>query len=171
MANPRGIRRLAFRTLFEIDALAACTPAQTLDLEAWHASLDDPEEFTAAERTRAVRLAQDAFAARQAADAAVEEFAPQWPAARQAAPDRAVLRLAHFEMTLGGVNPRVAINEAVELAREFGTEKSPAFVNAVLDKIMHRLESGVESGAGVDVRADAAEDGARAEGTDAAKGA
>ena len=50
--------------------------------------------------------------------------------------DRNILRLAYFEMASGQTPPKVAINEAVELAREFSTQKSPAFVNGVLDKIM-----------------------------------
>jgi N utilization substance protein B len=48
--------------------------------------------------------------------------------------DRNVLRLAFYEMLHGGVPHAAAIDQAVELAREFGGERSPAFVNAVLDR-------------------------------------
>jgi N utilization substance protein B len=47
-----------------------------------------------------------------------------------------VLRLAHHEIRRAGTPPKVAINEAVELAREFGGEKSPGFVNAILDRLV-----------------------------------
>ena len=53
--------------------------------------------------------------------------------------DRAILRLAHYEMTSGRTNPKVVVNEAVELAKEFSTERSPAFVNGVLDKVLKRM--------------------------------
>jgi N utilization substance protein B len=53
--------------------------------------------------------------------------------------DRNILRLAHYEVVQGGVPPRVAINEAVELAREFGGAKSPSFVNGVLDRLFRAL--------------------------------
>jgi N utilization substance protein B len=49
--------------------------------------------------------------------------------------DRNILRMAHYEIVHKGVPPKVAINEAVELAREFGGERSPAFVNAILDRM------------------------------------
>jgi N utilization substance protein B len=49
--------------------------------------------------------------------------------------DRAILRLCHHELT-SGTNPApIVLNEAVELARHFSTDRSPAFINALLDKI------------------------------------
>ncbi len=66
-------------------------------------------------------------------------LAPEWPTYRQPVVDRNILRLAYFEIESGQTPPKVAINEAVELAREFSTQKSPAFVNGVLDKIMRNL--------------------------------
>ena len=51
--------------------------------------------------------------------------------------DRAILRLAYHEITTGRVPVKIAINEAVELAKQFASEESPPFVNGVLDK-MHR---------------------------------
>ena len=50
--------------------------------------------------------------------------------------DRTVLRLAVYEMTLGrDVPPKVALNEAIEIAKRFGTQESPAFVNGILDAV------------------------------------
>jgi Transcription termination factor len=54
--------------------------------------------------------------------------------------DRALLRLAHYEMTSGRTPPRVVVNETVELAKHFSTEKAPAFINALLDKVMKRIQ-------------------------------
>ncbi len=84
---------------------------------------------------KGLALAEAAWGRRREADAAVAALAPEWPTHRQPAIDRTILRLAYYEMTAGGVPPKVVINEAVELAREFSTAKSPMFVNGVLDKI------------------------------------
>jgi N utilization substance protein B len=78
-------------------------------------------------------------------DAAIERTAANWTLKRMAATDRNVLRLGTYELLFGEVPPRVAIDEAVELAKRFGAAQSSQFVNGILDKVMH--EAGVkESG-------------------------
>ncbi len=66
-------------------------------------------------------------------DALIQKFAPAWPVAQIAIVDRNVLRIALFELT-GATNtpPKVAINEAVDLAKLFGSDHSSRFVNGVL---------------------------------------
>jgi N utilization substance protein B len=135
-SSARDIRRLAFQLLFQLDAAGARTEA---DLDGVRASLVDRDEISEAHRARAVELAWAAYQARGRADLEMLALAPAWPAHRQAAVDRAILRLAHYEMTSGRTEPKVAVNEGVELAKEFSTEKSPAFVNALLDKVLKRL--------------------------------
>jgi N utilization substance protein B len=138
MATPRDIRRLAFQALFQLDARGGIGPAD--DPHALVADLlDDPGDFTPSEREKAFRTALAAFDNRSAADAAMQTLAPTWPAHRQAAVDRAILRLAHYEMTLAGTPPKIVVNEAVELAKTFSTEKSPAFINGLLDKILKQV--------------------------------
>ncbi len=129
-ATPRDIRRLAFQTLFQLDARGE------KDASAIEASLDDAEGFDPRDRRKAFDLAMKAFAARSEADASMRELAPTWPAHRQPAPDRAILRLAHYEMHALKTHPVIIVNEAVELAKHFSTDKSPGFVNALLDKIL-----------------------------------
>ena len=73
---------------------------------------------------------------RQAIDQRLERIAPQWPPRRQPAVDRNLLRLAVWELTNLQTPPKVVIDEAIELAKEFSTEQSPAFVNGVLDAIL-----------------------------------
>lgn len=133
MATPRDIRRLAFQTLFQLDARTAA--GSSGDAEDVRAGLAAAEGYSDGERRKAFELAQRAFEERGKADAATVALAPTWPAHRQAAVDRAILRLAHYEMAVKGVDPRIAISEAVELAKEFSTDKSPAFINGLLDKI------------------------------------
>ncbi len=136
MATLSEIRRLAFQALFQIDARGEA------DIDAVRDLIEDDdvkEHYSASEIERAFDLAVGAYEARAAADAEMLTLAPGWPASRQAAADRAVLRLAHYEMTKATAHPKIIVNEAVELAKSFGTEKSPAFVNGLLDKVLKRV--------------------------------
>ncbi|MEM8757498.1 MAG: transcription antitermination factor NusB [Planctomycetota bacterium] len=132
MADPRTIRRLAFQALYQFDASGGAA----IDLS----GLEGGASLTPGEQRRVLALAEGAFANRGQADAAFAAFAPEWPAHRQPAVDRAVLRLAYFEMLSGRTPPKVAITEAVRLAESFSTKKSPAFVNGVLDKLFKQLD-------------------------------
>ncbi len=135
MATPRDIRRLAFQTLFQLDARGGAIP----DAQAIRDSLANAEGYSEGERQKAFDLAAGAFEQRDLADRELEALAPTWPAHRQAAVDRAILRLAHYEMQSGRTHPRIAVSEAVELAKEFSTDRSPAFVNGLLDKVLKRV--------------------------------
>lgn len=69
-------------------------------------------------------------------DGLISEAAPAWPLDQMARVDKSILRLAIFEMLFEpGLSPKVAINEAVELAKLFGHDSSPKFVNGVLGTI------------------------------------
>lgn len=92
---------------------------------------DDP-----AVREAALRMASDVWERKQSIDERVERLAPQWPPRRQPIVDRNLIRLAVWEMTSADTPPKVVIDEAIELAREFSTEQSPAFVNGVLDAVL-----------------------------------
>ncbi|MEQ9454737.1 MAG: transcription antitermination factor NusB [Phycisphaeraceae bacterium] len=132
----RLIRRLAMQMLYQIDLAGEQEAAELLE------GVED-SELDADERQTAVDLALAAWVQRETADAVFAELAPDWPTHRQPPVDRAILRLAHYELASERVSARVAINEAVELAKAFCAEDSPAFVNALLDKAAHRL---VEAG-------------------------
>ena len=70
-------------------------------------------------------------------DAIISKSAPKFPLERIAKTDLAVLRLAVYELLIDHKEPqKVVINEAIELAKEFGGEKSYAFINAVLGSII-----------------------------------
>jgi len=69
-------------------------------------------------------------------DRHIENFAPAWPVEQIPIVDRNILRLAIFEILLDNSVPvKVAINEAVELAKTFGSDSSPRFVNGVLGSV------------------------------------
>lgn len=123
----RDIRRCALQALYQFDVGAGVTD------EVRDSLAESPGNPEAHER--GFQVAVEAWAHREAADAAVAALSPEWPTYRQPVIDRSLLRLAWYEMAEGGTPPKVAINEAVELAKEFSTDKSPQFINGVLDKI------------------------------------
>jgi N utilization substance protein B len=140
MAGLRDIRRLAFQALYQIDQ------HDGRDMPVVRASLDESDGYTPSERDTAFATAQAAYQHRAAADKELAMLAPNWPAHRQAAVDRAILRLAHYEVTLSLTSPsapppKAVVNDAVELAKEFSTDKSPSFINGVLDKVLKRVLS------------------------------
>jgi N utilization substance protein B len=87
-------------------------------------------------RVDAMDMARGVWLEREQIDARLEKHAPQWPVKRQPGVDRTLLRMAVWEMTRGKVDPAVVIDEAIELARQYSTENSPAFVNGVLDAVL-----------------------------------
>lgn len=151
MATPRDIRRLALLALYQFDALAhqsqgeadTATIRGSLDnleaLEEEGLTFADPNRaFSDADKDKAVAIARDAWTNHDRADAVFAELAPEWPAHRMPAVDRAVLRLCHHEMHAGSP-PKAVVNEGVELAKQFSTKESPSFVNALLDKVLKRV--------------------------------
>ncbi|MDA7978998.1 MAG: transcription antitermination factor NusB [Pirellulales bacterium] len=73
-------------------------------------------------------------------DSLLSATADNWSLARMAATDRNILRLGAFEILFGDTPDRVAINEAVELAKRFGSAHSAQFVNGILDRLLHRRQ-------------------------------
>jgi N utilization substance protein B len=72
-------------------------------------------------------------------DQFIAEHAPEWPLDQVAVIDRNILRIALWEMAVYGKTPvKVAINEAVELAKAFGSDSTPRFVNGVLGSLAER---------------------------------
>ncbi|MEM9883014.1 MAG: transcription antitermination factor NusB [Planctomycetota bacterium] len=133
MSRRRDTRRLAMQVLYQIDATGEA------DAEVIFAGLDethDPPEV----RRNAVTLAVEAWTSRGDYDARIAALAPDWPTHRQPPVDRAVLRLAAHEIATGRTPAKIAINEAVELAKAYSNENAPAFINGVLDKLRRQLE-------------------------------
>lgn len=143
--NRRDLRRLAMQVLYQLDMTttqpkAGEAPAAPPSADELSELLDE-EHDSAATRRFAAELALQAWAERDVADVAIAELTPDWPTHRQPPVDRAILRLAHFEMSSGHAPVKVAINEAVELAKQFGAEQSPPFINGVLDKLSKVIDA------------------------------
>ncbi len=71
---------------------------------------------------------------REQLDKSISEFAVNWSVKRMSTIDRNILRLATFELLHNDVPDRVAINEAIELAKRYGHQNSSSFVNGILDR-------------------------------------
>ena len=78
---------------------------------------------------------------REEIDSLIGNLAPEWPIDQMALVDRNILNIAIFEIIYGDETPhKVAINEAVELAKVFGADNSPKFVNGVLGSLMEDIK-------------------------------
>lgn len=129
-------RRQAIQVLYQGEILNA-SPTELLDRS--DAFIDDvnPASY-------AVRLIRGVTEHQQVIDEQIRRSSENWALDRMPTVDRAILRLACFEMLyLDSVPVSVSINEAVDLAKEFGGEdESPKFINGVLGRIATLLEEG-----------------------------
>lgn len=127
----RKARVVAFKAIFQYDQVQA-EPLQSL---AYLFQEDD----LAAEKDRvfASVLANGAIRHLNDIDQAIKRFSREWDLGRMAAVDRNIMRLAGYEILfMEAAEPIVAIDEAVEIAKKYGDENSPAFINAILDRIL-----------------------------------
>ncbi|MEM9020295.1 MAG: transcription antitermination factor NusB [Planctomycetota bacterium] len=148
MSARHDIRRLAMQVLYQLDVTRPRKSAAARDsahrADSGLPSADqlaeelDEEHDSASTRRFAADLALAAWAVHPAADERVATLAPDWPTHRQPPVDRAILRLAYYEITSGHAPPKVAINEAVELAKQYCAENAPAFINGILDKLVRQ---------------------------------
>ena len=92
-------------------------------------------------RTFSRNLVAGVLAHREEIDKIIETFAPSWPVHQMATVDRNILRIAIYEIRFGGhTPPKVAINEAVEIAKIFGADGTSKFVNGVLGSVMEEVK-------------------------------
>lgn len=125
----RRARVLALQTLYEID-LANHAPDQVLQRHFQNNPLSHEGERFAS------HLVSGVVANGARLNEMISHYAPEWPLNQMAAIDRNILRIAIFEFVLDGDTPvKVAINEAVELAKLFGSDNSARFVNGVLGSL------------------------------------
>ena len=126
----RWTRVAALQVLYEVDSVGH-DPIQILGRV-----LGDLDLSTAA-RSFARDLVEGVLENLEQLDRIITTYAPSWPMSQMALVDRNVLRLAIYELTFGSETPpKVAINEAVELAKAFGADNSPRFVNGVLGSVV-----------------------------------
>ena len=124
-------RQRAIQALFSLETVAPDDLAQGL-AHFW-ASMD--EKTSDGAKAFAEELVRGVVERRDELDDAIQAQSENWKVERMARVDRNVLRLGALELLHSDTPGRVVIHEAVELAKTFGAEGSPAFVNGILDKL------------------------------------
>lgn len=125
----RKARTVALQALYEVDAVGH-DPENVLTQLILESGLTG--EYTEFVRELVLGVIKN----REKIDGTIREFAPAWPIDQISLVDRNVLRLAIYEILLDNKVPmKVAINEAVELAKKFGGDHSSKFVNGVLGSV------------------------------------
>lgn len=135
MKSRTRARGLALQALYEID-ITAHPPGEVLQNRLEEDALSgELREFSR-------QIVFGVLPLRHELDSVIARYAPEWPFDQIAAIDRNILRMACWEFAVQGDTPlKVAINEAVELAKLFGSESAPRFVNGVLGSLAdHRSE-------------------------------
>jgi N utilization substance protein B len=140
MANRHLSRSIVLQTLFEWDSAGYSTPTKQLE----DRLLANTKEFggSPADAPFMKNLLGIVTAKRTELDGIIEKAAPEWPIAKIATIDRNVLRMGLAEMLFADrvqVPAKVAINEAIELAKEFGSDTSGRFINGVLGAVYTEL--------------------------------
>lgn len=149
MASNRHLGRIvALQSLYEYefriqseDTSADIDEILGRNLERYESAIDD-KGFVS-------RIAQGVLEQQAALDAAIQPIAPDWPIEQIARIDRTILRMGLYELLHLSdiVPPKVAINEAVELAKAFGSDNSSKFVNGVLGTAYRTLIEGTSDNA------------------------
>ncbi len=125
----RKARVMALQALFELDTVGHSPETAVNRLVESTETAGETEKF-------ALELVRGVIENRERIDETIRLTAPAWPLDQIAAVDRNILRLAIYEILIDNRVPmRAAINEAVELAKEFGGETSSKFINGVLGSV------------------------------------
>jgi N utilization substance protein B len=130
MKEPRRkARAIALQALYEIDSTGHELEAVVTHLLAEGGLSEENNAFVR-------ELADGVIRNKEKIDHNIQQFATTWPVEQLSVIDRNILRLAIFEILFNNRVPvKVAINEAVELAKKFGSDNSPKFVNGVLGSV------------------------------------
>lgn len=147
MASNRHLGRIvALQTLYEFEFRTQCNDT-TVDSETILQRNFERYESAIEDKKFVFELVQGVIDAQNDLDAKIQPMAPEWPIAQIARIDRTILRMGLYELLHRGdiVPPKVAINEAVELAKAFGSDNSSKFINGVLGTAYRTLVEGTEN--------------------------
>ena len=129
-ASRRRARTVALQVLYEVDSVGHHWEVVS------NRRLKD-EELTTELASFARSLVEGALRNSAEIDGIISRLAPSWPMHQLPVVDRSLLRLAVYEMVVEGLSPpKVVINETVELAKLFGGDNSPKFINGVLGSVL-----------------------------------
>jgi transcription antitermination protein NusB len=135
MKTRRRARRVTLETLYEFD-IADHPPDEVLERR-----LEDyPMENVGVEFAH--RLVAGVVHYQVGMDRLIARYAPEWPLEQMAVIDRNILRMAIYEFVVSDETPvKVAINEAVELAKIYGSDSAPRFINGVLGTLADHISA------------------------------
>lgn len=124
-------REIALQTLFHLEFNEAETQSILETIQ------EENKSLTSGSMMYAQQLVDGVSAKKEEIDAELSMYAQDWKVVRMPAVDRNILRIAVYEMKHQDekIDDGIAINEAVELAKRFGTDRSPKFINGVLGKL------------------------------------
>jgi transcription antitermination protein NusB len=129
--NRRRSRSVALKALYELDTTAHEPGSVLTNRLADEKLADDSAVFVR-------QLVIGVWQHRAELDRLIHRYAPEWPIEQMAVIDRNVLRIAIYEFDVARITPlKVAINEAVELAKAYGADSAPRFINGVLGALTH----------------------------------
>jgi len=135
MKTRRRARRVTLEVLYEYD-IAQHPPGEILQRRLQANQLESSgAEF-------ASHLVQGTLKYIEGMDVLIARYAPEWPLDQMAVIDRNILRIAIFEFIASEETPvKVAINEAVELAKTYGSDSAPRFINGVLGTLAEQIDA------------------------------
>ncbi len=133
MSRRSRAREIAFQVLYQDDLNPGGDPGARDQF--LRRRLDDDLYAFASELVAGVRRNRTEL------DARLSETAEHWTLSRMAATDRNVLRLGAYELLHTDTPERVVVDEAIELAKRYGTARSSQFVNGILDRLMKKTET------------------------------
>lgn len=137
MGKRRQSRELVIQFLYLIEMNEGEVQDQLKLFWESHPTAEDVQSFTE-------EILKDTFDHKEAIDARLEKYSDNWTLSRMTVIDRNLLRMAASEILYSTtVPPKVAIDEAVEIAKRFGSEDSPNFINGILDRILKELNSDI----------------------------
>lgn len=129
MARRSKAREVALQMLYQLDLNPGVDTDTVREMMREQLHDEDLERF-------AWRLFAGVMESRNLLDRRIETVAENWSLGRMAPTDRNALRIGAFELLHSDTPPRVAIDEAIELAKKFGSAQSSQFVNGILDRLI-----------------------------------
>ncbi|MCR8633946.1 MULTISPECIES: transcription antitermination factor NusB [Paenibacillus] len=140
----RLARELAVQSLYQME-MNEVNMVEAIGIVVEEAQTDDEAQLTQTKDTIALEeiseLVEGTYSNKEQIDKLLLDYLKGWKMDRLSRVDREILRLATYEMVYrNDVPPKVVVNEAIELAKHFGTDESGKFVNGVLGKMIKELE-------------------------------
>mgnify|MGYP001164798726 CR=1 FL=1 len=133
MHHRRKAREIALQVLYQLD-VSGMGPQEAVDL--YWKNFDSPDET----KQFAAHLVEGTWNHREKIDQMIGEFSENWTISRMSRVDRSILRMAVFELLhCPDIPPKVTLNEAIDLGKDYGSENSGAFINGILDALYVKL--------------------------------